>query len=629
MVVSEDSMLAAQSYQNQYPLAGPRFHVVAATLGALLVGGIYLVGWAANHSDVENPVISFWAVGMYVGYLLIAALLIRSSLSNHAAGYPWQRSLPPGYGLALVGVVLFAVGAIVEAGWQLIIGAETPGIERLITPGILLMVLGVVLIITGPWRPALLDRSSTRPRGWAATAPLLLSALSLLSILTFATQYAHPVIGTFPAPATRTPMRFNNIYTMQSDGTHQTRLVIEPQQYNCCTAWSPDGRTLALTIGTPPASIGELYLADADGSHPRQLTRNGRVNFLPAWSPDGTRIAFISQAGNDVDTAEVFVINADGSGERRLTNNTAWEYGVTWSPDSTHIAFGSQRDGRWYVYVSGADGSNPTRLPESFDGNAPAWSPDGQSILFTSNRTGNDSIYIMNADGSNVRRLTPDDNHHDNAVWSPDGTRIAYSADLTGNNEIYVMNADGSGATNISRNPALWHNFPRWSPDGRTISYTAAGQTTDTKSLSQPLGVASILIQSAILMGLILVLIRSWRLPFGLLTLLITINAALMSAQNDQYAFVVAALGVGLTADLLMLLLKPSVTAPLRWYSFASLVPLIAYTLYFLTLFLTKGIDWSAHLWVGSIVLASLTGLVIGFLLSTRSIGSPEERSDT
>ncbi len=620
MGILDESVLAGKAAHHQYPLGRPRFNVVAATLGALLVGGIYLLGWAANHTAVDNPILSFWAAGMYAGYILIAALLIRSSLSNHAAGYPWRRSLPPGYGLALVGVGIFAVGAGVEVGWQLIFGPET-GIERLTTPGILFMILGVVLMVAGPWRAAASERPTVPAGGWVATAPLLLSALGVLSILTFATQYVHPLIDTFPAPDTNRLMQFNNIYVMNSDGTHQTRLLVEPQQINCCTAWSPDGHTLIFTIGSP--STGELYLADADGTHPRQLTRNGRINFLPAWSPDGTRIAFISQLGDDVDTAEVFVINADGNDERRLTNNTAWEYGVTWSPDGTHIAFGSKLDGRWYVYTSGADGSNPTKLPESFDGNAPDWSPDGRSIIFTSNRSGNDSIYMMNADGSNVRRLTPDDNHHDNAAWSPDGARIAYSADLTGNNEIYVMNADRSGATNITRNPALSHGFPTWSPDGRSISYTAAGQTTDTTSFRQPLGVASILIQSAILIGLILALIRSWRLPFGSLTLLVTINAALMSVLNDNYVFALAALGVGLTADLLVLLFKPSVTAPIRWYGFACLVPLVAYALYFLTLSLTKGIEWSAHIWGGSIVLAGMTGLMIGFLLRANS-GRPQ-----
>src|SRR5262249_25685339 len=159
--------------------------------------------------------ISVWAAGLYAGYVLIAALLVRASLVNHAAGYSWRRSLPRGYGLALVGVALFAVGAIVEAVWQLIFGTEI-GIERLTTPGILLMILGVVLMVTGPWRAARSDRSTIAPPGRVAVAALLLSALSLLSILTFATQYAHPVIGTFPAPDTNTPMLFNNIYMMNS-----------------------------------------------------------------------------------------------------------------------------------------------------------------------------------------------------------------------------------------------------------------------------------------------------------------------------------------------------------------------------------------------------------------------------
>ena len=100
MAISEESLPAGKE-DHHYPLGGPRFNLVAATLGALLVGGIYLLGWATNHTTVENPIISVWAAGMYAGYVLIAALLIRASLVNHAAGYPWRRSLPPVMGSPL------------------------------------------------------------------------------------------------------------------------------------------------------------------------------------------------------------------------------------------------------------------------------------------------------------------------------------------------------------------------------------------------------------------------------------------------------------------------------------------------------------------------------------------------
>lgn len=131
----------------------------------------------------------------------------------------------------------------------------------------------------------------------------------------------------------------------------------------------------------------------------------------------------------------------------------------------------------------------------------------------------------------------------------------------------------------------------------------------------QALAVVSILLQTIILMGLVLLAIRRWTLPFGSLTLLFTLNITLLSFMQDNYALIIVAALAGLTADALYLWLKPSVTQPADLRLFAFVVPVELYLLYFLMLKLTSGVNWTIHLWLGTTFVAGIAGLLLTFLL--------------
>lgn len=140
-------------------------------------------------------------------------------------------------------------------------------------------------------------------------------------------------------------------------------------------------------------------------------------------------------------------------------------------------------------------------------------------------------------------------------------------------------------------------------------------RTQHVPMLRQSLGIMSILLQAGLLMGLVLLAIFRWILPLGSLTLVFTLNATLMSFMHDQYHFIPAAAAAGLAADLLLRWLRPSMMRSGAFRLFAFAVPAIYYTFYFVVIMVTSGLDWSAHLWTGAIVLAGLVGLLLSNLL--------------
>ncbi|MDQ2714592.1 MAG: hypothetical protein M3Z08_06770 [Chloroflexota bacterium] len=130
---------------------------------------------------------------------------------------------------------------------------------------------------------------------------------------------------------------------------------------------------------------------------------------------------------------------------------------------------------------------------------------------------------------------------------------------------------------------------------------------------SQALGVASIELQTTLMMGIILLMLRRWRLPFGALTLVLTISLSLMTIISDHYWLIPVALLAGLAADLLVWWLEPSTTRVLELRIFAFTVPVILFMLYFLAADLLWGIVWVIHLTLGSVVMAGIVGLLLSY----------------
>jgi dipeptidyl aminopeptidase/acylaminoacyl peptidase len=237
------------------------------------------------------------------------------------------------------------------------------------------------------------------------------------------------------------------IYSMNPDGSNQTNLTNTTNGDLAETpAWSPDGSKIAFI--SLRDSIYDIFIMNADGTNQTRIT-NPMVERDPTWSPDGTKIAF---SGSQDANEDIYTMNADGSNPVRLTTDPADDTDPTWSPDGTKIAFSTDRnEGVHEIYTMNADGSNQTDLTNLPNGGEfyADWSPDGTKIAFS----GSD-IYTINTNGTNLTRLTDDIWFDHGPAWSPDGTKIAFSSDLNnGVYEIYTMNADGSNRTRLTDTP--------------------------------------------------------------------------------------------------------------------------------------------------------------------------------
>ena len=218
----------------------------------------------------------------------------------------------------------------------------------------------------------------------------------------------------------------------------------------------------------------QLFRMKLDGTHGVQLTRDDADHEDPAWSPDGTRIAFVLM---NKDQEQIYVMNADGTGVEPLTPSDVKTIHPNWNPDSKSLAYCTDDDLKppkknpaqiYSIYLAT---KKITQLIEGGVNTYPAWSPDGTKIAFRRMLGENNSeVFLANADGSDAHNLTNDPAFDGWPSWSPDGKRIAFASNRRGSYEIYIMNPDGTGVRKVANNEGR-ATAPQWTKDGKNIFF--------------------------------------------------------------------------------------------------------------------------------------------------------------
>ncbi|MHC4223497.1 MAG: DPP IV N-terminal domain-containing protein, partial [Planctomycetota bacterium] len=262
------------------------------------------------------------------------------------------------------------------------------------------------------------------------------------------------------APAEKpTPLKITVRSDVRNSGIERRTITSGGEQVHL----SQDGHQVVFTLR------GDIWTMPAAGGQGAQITKGPHNDQWPRFSPDGSKIAYYSNAtGND----DIFLHDRKTKATRQITKNKAGDFFHNWSPDGRQLVFTSERSGNrdiWLVDLESGQTTQLTRDPAGDDD--PSFSPDGRFIAFDSAREGSQAIYIMNADGTNVRRVSQDPGFLQVPAFSPDGRLLVYEtmSPMTGRSGgLFVVSASGGPSMRISRDGRT----ACWSPTGDYIYFT-------------------------------------------------------------------------------------------------------------------------------------------------------------
>ncbi|MFL5580862.1 MAG: S9 family peptidase [Gemmatimonadaceae bacterium] len=309
---------------------------------------------------------------------------------------------------------------------------------------------------------------------------------------------AAPLVAQAPAP--KRPMTPDDVMALKGVSDAQI---------------SPDGRWVAYVVSAADfkenAYDANVWLVGAGGGDPVQLTRNVKNDNAPRWSPDGRRLAFLSN--REENRGQIWLINPFGGEPERLTESKSGVQGYEWSPDGSRIAYVAaqeptpdeekktkERDdpqrfdvdfrmGRLWV-IDVATKKATEIVKGDFSVADPQWSPDGRTLAYVTYPTPKPDdgtrgdVWVVGADGQGARKLYENPSTDAAPRWSPDGrsiavvTRLRDSSAVVGQAYLAIAPAAGGAPRPLTEGFLYQPSAAEWSADGRTIYFTAPTRTT-------------------------------------------------------------------------------------------------------------------------------------------------------
>lgn len=210
-----------------------------------------------------------------------------------------------------------------------------------------------------------------------------------------------------------------------------------------------------------------LEIADSDGEGTNVALRSNEPIISPAWSPDGTKVAYVSFENKK---PVVYVQDLVSKQRIAVANYKGSNSAPAWAPDGSKLAVALSRDGLTQIYLINANGTGLRRLTDTNGiDTEPQFSSDGQHIYFTSDRSGGPQIYRMSAAGGEAQRVTFNGNYNISPRISPDGKMLAYISRQDGRFQLFVLDLTNSQEQRLS--DTVKDESPSFSPNGKYIMY--------------------------------------------------------------------------------------------------------------------------------------------------------------
>lgn len=251
------------------------------------------------------------------------------------------------------------------------------------------------------------------------------------------------------------------VWCMDYDGANQHQLT-KLGSVALSPRVSPDNSRVAFSA---LGSSWQIKMYSLDLGRLVSFPHFGGGNYSPAWSSDGTKIAFSSSMGTNA--SEIFIADSSGAAPRRLTNGKTDVSPVFNPKTNTQIAFVSGRSGLPQIYIMDADGSNVQRVTNQGYAVSPSWSPNGLLLAFSWVRNygpgilGGADLYVMDVASRQIVQLTHDGGRNDFPSWSPDGRHIVFESTRSGTEQVWSVLADGTHLQQLTRQGR--NSQPNWS----------------------------------------------------------------------------------------------------------------------------------------------------------------------